>query len=117
VLFIKNKEKIMKKSLLYVSILLTSLAVSGFAKTTTHHGHHHKQEAAAISAVNVNNASAEELIKLKGVGGKKAQAIVAYRKQHGSFKSVDDLAQVKGIGTKMLERIERENPGKLTVSN
>jgi competence protein ComEA len=55
--------------------------------------------------INVNTASAAELAGLKGIGEKKAQAIVAYREQNGSFKAVDDLAQVKGIGPKLLEQL------------
>jgi competence protein ComEA len=59
--------------------------------------------------VNVNSASAESISEeLKGVGLKKAQAIVEYRKTHGPFKSVDDLALVKGIGSRTVE-INRQN--------
>jgi competence protein ComEA len=39
------------------------------------------------------------------VGIKKAEAIVAYRSEHGPFKSVDELVNVKGIGDKMLEQL------------
>ncbi|MBK9664640.1 MAG: helix-hairpin-helix domain-containing protein [Gammaproteobacteria bacterium] len=42
---------------------------------------------------------------LQGVGLKKAEAIVAYRNEHGPFKSVDDLVNVKGIGEKSLEKL------------
>lgn len=61
--------------------------------------------AAAVpqDAININTADAETLTKLKGVGAKKAEAIVAWRKANGSFKSVDQLAEVKGIGEKTLD--------------
>jgi competence protein ComEA len=53
--------------------------------------------------VNVNTADAATLAAaLKGIGESKAQAIVAYRKEHGPFKSADDLAEVKGIGEKWI---------------
>jgi competence protein ComEA len=55
--------------------------------------------------VNVNTASAEELVEINGIGKAKAQAIIAYRDQNGPFASVDDLRQVRGIGDKILERI------------
>ena len=42
--------------------------------------------------------------KLDGIGRKKAQAIVQYRKHHGDFKKVDELMQVKGIGEKTLAK-------------
>ena len=54
--------------------------------------------------VNINSASAEAIAQgVKGIGLKKAQAIVAYRKQHGPFKRIEDLAQVKGIGKKTVD--------------
>ncbi len=61
--------------------------------------------------VNVNQASAQEIADLlKGIGLKKAQAIVEYREQQGPFQSAEDLAKVKGIGeatvAKNLARIE-----------
>ncbi|MEJ2058864.1 MAG: helix-hairpin-helix domain-containing protein [Gammaproteobacteria bacterium] len=54
--------------------------------------------------VDINHADAGTLAKeLKGVGTSKAEAIVAYRKQHGPFKSAEDLSYVKGIGSKTIE--------------
>ncbi len=54
--------------------------------------------------VDINSAEAPALASaLKGVGPKKAEAIVAYRKEHGPFKSVDDLAKVKGISMKTID--------------
>lgn len=60
--------------------------------------------AAWSAAVNINAATAEQLTELTGVGMKKAEAIVAYRNQNGEFKSADDLANVRGIGTKTVEK-------------
>lgn len=55
--------------------------------------------------VNVNTASAEEISTvLKGVGLKKAEAIVAYRKAHGKFTTVEQLAEVKGIGEATIQK-------------
>lgn len=56
--------------------------------------------------VNINTASPEDLTRhLKGVGPVKAKAIVAYRNQYGKFRTVGELADVKGIGTKTVERL------------
>jgi competence protein ComEA len=60
----------------------------------------------AAEAVNINTADAALIAaKVSGIGPAKAEAIVAYRKDHGPFKCVDELAQVKGIGLKTVEKI------------
>jgi competence protein ComEA len=54
--------------------------------------------------VNINTADAPTLAAtMTGVGEKRAEAIVAYREQHGPFESVEDLVRVSGIGSKVLE--------------
>lgn len=59
----------------------------------------------AAEKVNINTADAATLDRvLVGVGPSKAQAIVAYRKQHGAFRSADQLANVKGIGLATIEK-------------
>ncbi len=71
----------------------------------------HARHAPARSAkkspqkVNINTADANALHDaLVDIGPSKAAAIVAWRKQHGAFHSADELAQVKGIGLKMIEK-------------
>src|SRR5687768_12788951 len=60
----------------------------------------------AAEPVNINTADAAVLsTKITGIGPAKAEAIVEYRKEHGPFKSVDELANVKGIGLKTVEKI------------
>jgi competence protein ComEA len=55
--------------------------------------------------VNINTADAATLeTELKGVGKVKAQALVDYRQKHGAFRTLDDLALVKGFGQKLIER-------------
>lgn len=74
--------------ILFLSLFLMASSVSGFA-----------------GPVNINKASAAELAdSLNGVGMKKAEAIIKYRKTHGSFKKPADLAKVKGIGEKTVEK-------------
>lgn len=55
--------------------------------------------------VNINTASAEELMSLTGIGPTKAQAIVDYRTNFGNFTSIDQLTNVSGIGEKTLAKI------------
>ncbi|MDD0823473.1 ComEA family DNA-binding protein [Mannheimia sp. AT1] len=55
--------------------------------------------------VNINTASAAELQdKLVGIGEKKAQSIVDYRAKNGNFTSIEQLAEVSGIGQAILEK-------------
>lgn len=59
----------------------------------------------AGSPVDVNKADAATLAdSLDGIGLAKAQAIVAWRTEHGPFKSAEDLTAVKGIGPAMIEK-------------
>lgn len=58
-----------------------------------------------IGGVNINTASAELLaLELKGVGIKRAQAIVEYRRDHGPFQAAEQLQEIKGIGGVIVEQ-------------
>lgn len=60
---------------------------------------------AVAGPVDINRADAATLAKeLTGIGPTRAQAIVDYREKHGPYKSLDDLAKVKGVGIKAIER-------------
>lgn len=61
---------------------------------------------ASGSGVSLNSATAEELTELKGVGEVTAQAIVAYREEHGGFKDVEELLEVSGIGPAKLAQLK-----------
>ncbi len=77
------------KSLIAATALSLALAGSAFA----------------AEKVNINTADAATLDRvLVNVGPSKAEAIVAYRKQHGAFRSAEQLAQVDGIGLKTVEK-------------
>ncbi|MCL1906961.1 MAG: helix-hairpin-helix domain-containing protein [Propionibacteriaceae bacterium] len=58
------------------------------------------------STVNLNRATQAELETLPGVGPVTAQAILAWRDQHGSFTSTSQLQEVKGIGSKTFSQLE-----------
>ncbi|MEE1922837.1 helix-hairpin-helix domain-containing protein [Pseudomonas sp. 148P] len=63
--------------------------------------------------LDLNKADAATLqSQLSGIGKSKAEAIVAYREEHGDFASVDELLEIKGIGKALLER----NRDRLTVN-
>lgn len=57
--------------------------------------------------INLNTASETDLLTLPGIGPAKAKAILEYRQQNGSFKTVDDLKNVSGIGEKTYEKLKQ----------
>ena len=69
------------------------------------------QPAFAASKVNLNTATVEQLVEIKGIGEKTADNIIKYR-ENKKFTSVDELVNVKGIGDKTLEKIR----GQLSVA-
>ncbi|OGT35212.1 MAG: hypothetical protein A3F11_02080 [Gammaproteobacteria bacterium RIFCSPHIGHO2_12_FULL_37_14] len=56
--------------------------------------------------INLNKADTKALTKIKGLNASKARAIVAYRKKHGDFKSLDELAKVKGFKKMKSEKLK-----------
>lgn len=62
--------------------------------------------------ININTATVQELTQLEGIGDAYARRIVEHRENHGAFKSVDELVNVKGVGEKTLEK----NRHKITVA-
>lgn len=62
----------------------------------------------ANKKININKASVEELSTLYGIGEVKAKAIIDYREKNGGFKSIEDLGNVEGIGSKTVDKL-RDN--------
>ncbi|NOQ13322.1 MAG: helix-hairpin-helix domain-containing protein [Methyloprofundus sp.] len=64
---------------------------------------------AVAAPVNINKAGAQEIAdSLNGIGIKKAEAIVGYRKKNGKFNSADELSNVKGIGEKTIAKNKKD---------
>lgn len=87
----QTKALAVRSFAMFARTLLLSLALTGTAM--------------AAETVNVNTADAATLDRvLVNIGPSKAEAIVAYRKTNGPFRSTDQLAQVPGIGLKTVEK-------------
>lgn len=99
----------MRKSLhiFTLAILLLSLSTVAFAESGT-----------ASGVVNINTADASQLALLPRIGEKAAQRIIEYRTEHGPFKKVTDLMQVKGVGAKTFDGLSAyvAVDGKTTLS-
>lgn len=61
--------------------------------------------AAARATIDLNSATAAELDALPGIGPALAERVVAYREQHGRFRSVDEMEKVPGIGPSLVSRV------------
>lgn len=100
-------------SLLFAVLASMSLAVSAAETQAQPAPVVETAEVAPVGKINLNTADAATLQReLLGIGEVKAQAIVAYRDEHGDFASVDELLEVKGIGEATLEK----NRGKLSIN-
>ncbi len=108
------------KILRMVTIVAITLGFMGFgvnaiAKTSTS-----KQKTTATAqqtnVVDLNTADMQALESLKGIGSKKAQAIIDYRTKNGAFASIDDLGKIKGFSDKLIARLQKNNPGKIVVN-
>jgi competence protein ComEA len=62
----------------------------------------------AFAAVNINKADQAALEALPGIGTAKAKAIIEYRTKNGNFKTKEQLLEVKGIGPKILESVQKD---------
>ena len=60
-----------------------------------------------LSAINVQTASKDELMCIKGIGEKKAEAVLKYRKTH-KLKSADDLLEIKGFGKVLVNNVKKD---------
>ena len=96
----------------------TTTTTDTTTQTATQPADQSTDQAASTTAdqtkVNVNTATAKELMKVKGLNAAKAKAIVSYRKKHGDFKSLDDLKMVKGF-KKMKDEDMKEVQDQLTT--
>jgi comEA protein len=59
-----------------------------------------------IQKVNINSATKSELMSLPGIGEATAERIILYREEHGTFKKISDMKNVKGIGEKKFDNLK-----------
>jgi len=98
-----------------MKFLTLIVALFGFAVALPSYAVDNKPATAKIAqkaeVININQANVDQLVQLPGIGKSKAQAIIDYRTKQGKFKSLGELTQVKGIGDKIVAKLE----GKVTL--
>lgn len=84
--------------LISLSVLVFCFAIAAVA---------HATKKPPLKPININAANSEELQQVPGIGPATAEKILQMRKSYGTFKSVDDLLAIKGIGKKRLEKMRK----------
>jgi competence protein ComEA len=64
------------------------------------------EEEASSGKVNINTATKEQLVTLPGIGESKADSIIAYRTEHGSFSSIEEIMEIPGIKEAVFSKIK-----------
>lgn len=102
---IQDKEKIEDKTQEIVTgkstDITTSIQVNANSNSSTN-----KNSKTNIEKININKATQTELETLPGVGPSTAEKIIAYRKQNGNFKNIEDIMNVNGIGESKYNKIK-----------
>ncbi|MBP5701822.1 MAG: helix-hairpin-helix domain-containing protein [Lachnospiraceae bacterium] len=65
-----------------------------------------EEQSATDALININTAGEQALCTLPGIGSSKAQAIISYREEHGSFKDIKEIMNVNGIGENLFNQIK-----------
>jgi competence protein ComEA len=90
-----------------LALLIGALVMPARAQSTTRPAaavHHAPADEASPGVVNINDASADELEVLPGIGPARARAIVEHRRAH-PFRKIEEITKVKGIGRKTFGRL------------
>ena len=98
-------KKTLAKLLPYLEMIGDSVEVYAFVEAETSKQSNEVTEDIA-GKINLNTASISQLMNLKGIGEKKAQAIIDYRNEHGSFETIEEIMNVKGIGQGIFDKIK-----------
>jgi len=97
-------KKTLAKLLPYLEMIGDSAEVYAFVAEDTPSSNAASSDITEI--ININSATIEQLQNLSGVGEKKAQAIIDYRNEQGSFETIEEIKNVKGIGQGIFDKIK-----------
>ncbi len=97
-------KKTLAKLLPYLEMIGDSVEVYAFVADDSPSSNAASSDITDI--ININSATIEQLQNLSGIGEKKAQAIIDYRNEHGSFQTIEEIMNVKGIGQGIFDKIK-----------
>lgn len=87
------------KNVLIFFLILTVISMSGIQLNGAE-----KNGVKKSGQININTAGVDQLSKLPGIGKKKAERIISFRKKNGRFRKTRDIMKVKGIGEKTFKK-------------
>lgn len=102
---INQAQKLHDQSQVFVPDKNNSSTASNTAQTTAVNT---DKSTTNSKTINLNTADVTELQNLPGVGPKKAELIIQYRQEKGSFSKIEDLTEVQGIGEKTFAKIKSQ---------
>jgi competence protein ComEA len=89
----------------YIAVLLSLFVVTIPVQADTVPKKPQEQQAPLSHKINLNQADLSTLTgSFKGIGKKRAEAIIAYRESHKGFKSIEEFAEVKGFGQRFVDK-------------
>ena len=91
-------------SVLFVALFFMLIVSPAIAQDDKDEAVKSNETLASMQQVNINEADADTLATLKGIGKDRALKIIDYREQNGPFQTPEDITKVKGIGQKIFEQ-------------
>ena len=88
-------------------VLLVVFTMTGLVPVSSHAAENPAAKS-AVEIIHLNQATAEQLQTLPGIGPSLSERIVLYRTEHGPFRTVDQLAEVKGVGQATLAKFRKQ---------
>ncbi|MDI1351574.1 MAG: helix-hairpin-helix domain-containing protein [bacterium] len=89
----------------FLAVLISMFVITLPVHANTSTKNHPEQHAPVNNLINLNTADLATLTgSFKGIGKKRAEAIIAYRESHHGYKSLEELAEVKGFGQNFMEK-------------
>lgn len=101
---INFSQRLEDQMVIYIPYEGEEISENQFKSITNNSGSTNQRETTDL--ININQATKEELMLLNGVGEKKAEKIIEYREENGSFKAIEDLKNVNGFGEKSFESLK-----------